>query len=242
MRFPFPPTNPRQPFGRHVLAGGNVMVLGMMRDLFPEEAEDLGRKQAQTRELLGTALSLGIKAERAGGICEITVSVSNNTGHKLPTGYPSRRIWLHLTARDAAGGVVFESGAGEPSAGEIAGLRGLEPHHARIDSANQVMIYETGTADTDGNVTFSLLRAAGYVKDNRLLPAGFDLTRDLPEEIDANSIAPVGLAGDRRFEPGGHTVVFVAPSNAEAVAVEALYQSIKPSHATAAADGDSPHQ
>jgi cytochrome c554/c'-like protein len=241
MRLPFPPTDPRQPFGRHVLAGGNVMVLSMMRDLFPDEAEDLDQKQDQTRALLGTALSIGIKTERAGDKHEIAVAVSNNTGHKLPTGYPSRRIWLHFTAKDAAGGTVFESGAWERATGEIAGLRGVEPHHARIETANQVMIYETETADTDGNVTFSLLRAAGYAKDNRLLPSGFDLARDLPEGIDASSIAPVGVADDPGFEPGGHTVVFLVPASTATVVVEALYQTIKPTHA-AAAGGASPHQ
>ncbi len=41
----------------------------------------------------------------------LTVTVTNETGHKLPTGYPEgRRMWLHVRAFDADRTVVFESG------------------------------------------------------------------------------------------------------------------------------------
>ena len=37
--------------------------------------------------------------------------VMNETGHKLPTGYPDgRRMWLHVRAFDEQRTVVFESG------------------------------------------------------------------------------------------------------------------------------------
>ena len=38
------------------------------------------------------------------------VAVENLAGHKLPTAYPSRRVWLHVTVLDGPD-VVFESGA-----------------------------------------------------------------------------------------------------------------------------------
>mgnify|MGYP003694269821 CR=1 FL=1 len=44
-----------------------------------------------------------------GGV--LTVRVTNESGHKLPTGYPDgRRMWLHVRAFDGDRHVVFESG------------------------------------------------------------------------------------------------------------------------------------
>jgi hypothetical protein len=66
------------------------------------------------------------------------VAVSNLSGHKFPTAYPSRRAWLHVTVRDGAGATVFESGAFRPD-GSVSGndmdedaLR-FEPHHGLIE-------------------------------------------------------------------------------------------------------------
>ena len=43
----------------------------------------------------------------------VTVTVTNETGHKLPTGYPEgRRMWLNVKGYDALGGnLLYESGA-----------------------------------------------------------------------------------------------------------------------------------
>ncbi len=46
----------------------------------------------------------------------------------------------------------------------------------QITQADQVQVYEPIIHNTDGDVTHTLLRASGYIKDNRLLPAGFDKT------------------------------------------------------------------
>ena len=86
------------------------------------------------------------------------IRVENLTGHKLPTGYPSRRAWLHLTVRDRNGRVVFESGAIEPR-GSIAGndndanAREVEPHYAGISEPDQVQIYESVMRDSSGTPT-----------------------------------------------------------------------------------------
>ena len=108
-----------------------------------------------------------------------TVVVENLTGHKLPTGYPSRRAWLHVTVRDRFGRPAFESGAATPT-GAIAGndhdTDGIryEPHYEEIRSTDQVQIYESVMVDGEGAPTTGLLRGVRYAKDNRLLPRGFN--------------------------------------------------------------------
>jgi hypothetical protein len=112
----------------------------------------------------------------------IHLRLTNNSGHKAPTSYPSRRMWLHLRVTDSTGKVVFESGKINED-GSITGadndsdLSRIEPHHDLITTEDQVQIYESVMGDTDGNVTFTLLRAARYLKDNRLTPLGFDKNR-----------------------------------------------------------------
>jgi hypothetical protein len=74
---------------------------------------------------------------------------------------------------------VFESGAFEPT-GAIRGndndadATRFEPHYTEITSPDQVQIYETVMAGPTGALTTGLLTAVRYVKDNRLLPRGFD--------------------------------------------------------------------
>ncbi len=233
----FPPTSPRQPFGQHFLTGGNVPMLRMLMQLYPDEAALLNANLERTQEFLADAIDLGLDTSRTDGELSVQVKVENRTGHKLPSGFPSRRIWLHFRVVDAGGETLFESGAWDPATGEIAGLSGLEPHRSEITDPGQVMIYETEMKDTDGNPTVILLRAAGYLKDNRLLPRGFDLNRPLPEGIDPASIAPVGTDGDPGFQPGSHTVTYRVNTTGKRgpfrVIVEALYQSVMPGHVAA---------
>jgi hypothetical protein len=141
-----------------------------------------------------------------GGRLESIVSVENLGGHKLPTAYPSRRAWLHVLVRDRNGGKVFESGALDPD-GSIRGNDNdadptrYEPHHTEIRSSDQVQIYESILRDSAGAVTTGLISTVGYLKDNRLLPHGFD------KSTAAADIAVHGEAAqDPAFGPQGHQI------------------------------------
>ena len=90
---------------------------------------------------------------------------------------------------------MFESGGVEAN-GLIRGNDndaepgGVEPHHTEIRTADQVQIYESVMSDPNGRPTTGLLSAVRYLKDNRLLPRGFD--KSTADE----SIAVVGTAAD----------------------------------------------
>ena len=50
----------------------------------------------------------------------------------------------------------------------------FEPHYTEITRPGQVEIYEAILADREGKVTTGLLTGVRFIKDNRLLPHGFD--------------------------------------------------------------------
>ncbi len=123
----------------------------------PEELTAAADRTVSFLQAKSARLSIGA-LEMRGGRLETDVTVENLSGHKLPTAYPSRRAWLHLTVRNRAKHVVFESGALRPD-GSIEGNdndadpKRFEPHYREIRSADQVQIYEPILKDQNGNVT-----------------------------------------------------------------------------------------
>lgn len=206
---------PHDNVSRHVFRGGNFLmprILDLHRlDLgVPSLPSELQVATGRTREhLQSSSASLEVLGvERRNGKLGFSIRVVNMAGHKLPTAYPSRRVWLHVTVRDVDGTLLFESGA----LGEDGGIAGndndedparYEPHHEVITTADQVQIYEPILGNPAGEVTTGLLRAVRYLKDNRLLPSGFVKESAAPE------IAVSGAAlGDINFKEGEDVVDF----------------------------------
>jgi hypothetical protein len=176
---------PRQEVRRHTFVGGNFYMLRLLNRYRAElgvtaSSRELHTAADRTVEFLRTQTAQ-VSVANAGvvnGRVEFDVDVVNLSGHKLPTAYPSRRAWLNVIVRDPAGNVVFESGAVD-SSGAIRGndndvdAARFEPHFRTVRNAGEVQIYESIMAGVGGEVTTGLLTAARYVKDNRLLPAGF---------------------------------------------------------------------
>jgi hypothetical protein len=228
---------PRERLARHTFLGGNAFMLRMLNrfraDLgvtAPSQELDAAA-HATLRQLAEDTASVSIaRASIVEGRLQAEVVVSNRTGHKLPTGYPSRRAWLHVVVRDAQGRTIFESGATRPN-GAIAGndndsdAARFEPHYDEIRAENQVQIYEAIMGDRTGGVTTGLLQATSYLKDNRLLPRGFDKTTA------TSDIAVRGpAASDQNFTGDGDRVTYVidpvAGSAPFELLVELRYQTI----------------
>jgi hypothetical protein len=224
----------RPSLARHTFLGGNAFMLRLM-NRFRDEL----RMEATSEELEGAALATVRQLERdtatiaieratlTANTLELDIVVRNLTGHKFPTGYPSRRAWIHVSALDDQQRTVFESGRMTAS-GLIEGNdsdaeeRAVEPHYDQITSANQVQIYESVMGTPAGVPTTGLLQATQYLKDNRLLPRGFD------KRTAAAEIAVVGSAmADADFNSEGDRVRYrVAAVGAVSVVVELRYQAI----------------
>ena len=164
------------------------------------------------------------------GRLQADVVVENLGGHKLPTAYPSRRAWLHVVIRDGSGRPVFESGAVNPD-GSVQGNDNdadqskFEPHYTEIRGGDEVQIYESILGDVNGAVTTGLLSGVRYLKDNRLLPRGFDKRTAEPD------IAVHGAAvNDADFTSAGDRVRYsIAVAGAQGpftVEAELLYQPV----------------
>jgi hypothetical protein len=215
---------------RHQFRGGNsfmLRLLGQNRDELGVVAPvaDLDRAAERTREhLQSETASIDIaRTALDGNRLQVDVTVHNRSGHKLPTGYPSRRVWIHLTVRAADGGVVFESGAPQAN-GAIAGndhdatMTSFEPHYKEIRRADEVQIYESIMGDQSGRPTTGLLSGVRFLKDNRLLPPGFQKST-APADI-----AVIGEAAtDDDFTGGEDRVRYIVDAGpaAGALVVEA---------------------
>jgi hypothetical protein len=136
---------------------------------------------------------------------------------------------LHVTVTSADGDVLFESGAVRAD-GSIVGNANdsdplaFEPHYDEITRDDQVQIYEPILVDWQDRVTTGLLYGVRYIKDNRLLPRGFDKTA-----VD-DDIAVTGAAlNDADFVAGGDRIRYELPIRVAAgarVEAELLFQSI----------------
>ncbi|MFO7875054.1 MAG: hypothetical protein R6U55_00535 [Desulfovermiculus sp.] len=204
---------PRENFSKHVFRGGNFF----MPKIFNRNRKELGVSalpqdlilaSQQTEDHLQNS-SARVKIDQvqiAEDSLKADVVVTNLAGHKLPTAYPSRRAWLHFTVSDAQGKIVFESGKVNPD-GSIQGnvndhdKNRFEKHHEQINRQDQVQIYEAIMADIKGNVTTGLIEATEFIKDNRILPMGFN------KATASEDIMVQGRAGnDRDFSGAKDTV------------------------------------
>jgi hypothetical protein len=228
---------PRSPFAQHHFVGGNTFMLKILQG----RVEELGLTASSDHFVATIARTLNqlqrntaeisiLMANSEGETMNIVLEVMNKAGHKFPTGFPARRAWIHLVVENANGEIVFDSG--KPVAdGSIMGNDGdentlsFEPHYEIISSPDQVQIYESIMHNSDGEITFTLLRGAGYAKDNRLLPEGFDKEQALKD------IAVLGSAADdENFTGGSDMVEYEIDLKGSAgpfrVTAELLYQSV----------------
>ena len=222
---------------RHLFVAGNFFMQRMLnryRDALdvaalPQELTSAADRTVQFLQTSAAVLQIDDLRVDAGTL-RASLVVENAGGHKLPTAFPSRRAWLHVVVRDAGGRIVFESGALNAD-GSIRGndndadAAKFEPHYSEIRSSDDVQIYESVIADASGAVTTGLLSGVRYLKDNRVLPRGFDKRTAEPDVAVHGS-----AADDADFIGGADRIVYAVPVGGGdgpfTVDAELLYQPI----------------
>jgi hypothetical protein len=236
----FEEISPRRPYLRHGIGGGNTVMPAIIRDARQTLAPDVPAAAFNgviddARNRLRT-MTGRVRIERASfedGTVQVKVTIEHSVGHKFPTGFPARRAWLAVEVLDEGGEVIASSGTWD-GRGRILGRDGeilqselpggpFQPHYDTIDSPNQVQIYESVMSDPQGNQTTTLLRASTYLKDNRLLPEGFDL-----ESPDAATALPIGTDGDDDFGNATDSIDYhlEVGGTPQSVRVRLVYQSL----------------
>lgn len=234
----------RSPVWRHDFTGANLFMQRLISTNAgeigsPASEAGLAASMERTSRFLQETIALSTESYMGAESLYVGVKVTNHAGHKFPTGFPSRRAWLHLRVTDGMGNVIFESGDWDAH-GEIRGLDAeCEPHYTRITMPDQVQVYESVMQDVDGKVTHTLLRGAQYRKDNRLPPRGFLKAAAGYDEI--------AIAGEAATDPdfnvdatgmegsGSDYLLYGIPISGEGarftVSVELVYQSVTPGFA-----------
>jgi hypothetical protein len=185
----------------HSIVGGNTWAPLLVPLFFPDEAprrEAFAEIAAEAGRMLRRFVDLGVERFEPG---LAVVRVTNDTGHKLPTGYPEgRRMWLHVEGFDAVGERIYESGAYDPPEARLA----LDDAGSPTPMGNPTKVWEIQLGILDraaGTITPSFHFALNdvVVKDNRIPPRGFEVAAGaqsgalIVKEAGACSSLPVDL-------------------------------------------------
>lgn len=172
----------RDNYARHDLVGGNALMLR----IFANNGDTLGLTASTTdfENTLEKTMQL-LQNESLASTLEIestdddsvtyAFKLENLAGHKLPGGYPSRRLVVEWLVQKQNGDTVFHSGKFNKIFGLDEENEPYEPHYDLIRNEDEVQIYEVVMSDYLGEETTVLEYAHHNLKDNRLVPRGFSL-------------------------------------------------------------------
>jgi hypothetical protein len=206
----------------HDFTGGSVWMPPLIFQLFPTETNSSALNDASARAdtMLKRAALLDLVVDAEGDSFRADVTVTNQCGHKLPTGYPEgRRMWLHVVARNMGGTVVYESGAYNPSTGVLA-------------KETDAVIYETklGISTRLGPAiglpsgeSFHFALNDTIIKDNRIPPVGF--TNAAFETFGGVPVDPSRPSPRYPDDQNWDVSSFALPPDAHFVSAELYYQS-----------------
>jgi hypothetical protein len=152
----------------HDLTGGSTWMSGMLTNLYPGEVNHAAIEAgiARSIELLNNAATLAV-ADASG---QFKVTVTNECGHKLPTGYPEgRRVWLNVKFYNDADVLLGESGAYDFNTGEL--THDLEAKIYEVHPGLETNLANALGLDPGPSLHFVLNNR--IYDDNRIPPRGF---------------------------------------------------------------------
>jgi hypothetical protein len=212
---PGAPTRSNLP--KHDLTGGNTFVPDIVPDFFPGEvnvAELQAGKQRATA-MLQLAASMSLAAGQVGANPTVAVTITNETAHKLPSGYPEgRRTWINLKAYDDEDALVYESGAYDPATGVLDHGADTKIYEIKIGISSRL----APILNLPAGPSFHFVLNDTVYSDNRIPPRGFTNAG-----FEAIQSPPVGHA----YADGQYwdETTYVLPEGARFVEATLYYQT-----------------
>ncbi|MEX1365430.1 MAG: multiheme c-type cytochrome [Nannocystaceae bacterium] len=161
---------------RHDLVGANRFMVELLRNEYGSSGANLiadfffDNTIAAIDEFLPTAATLEVEGpaevDLREGLSGLAVTVTNESGHKLPSGYSEGRImWIEVLA-EYDGQPIYSSGAWDQAAG--------------MQEDPQLRTYEARAERWSDGIEFHLLLNDHWVTDTRIPPRGLlpDLETD----------------------------------------------------------------
>jgi hypothetical protein len=206
---------------KHEFVGGNVWVPQLLQDpgwrfrAPANQASALSAASTRARRMLQRAAALTVTMTASGTQKLATIRVTNQTGHKLPTGYPEgRRMWINLKAYAGDGPVAYEIGAYDRETGVLSqdgGTKVYEVKHGLTEDLAALLERPPGE-------TFHFVLNNSVIKDNRIPPRGF--TQSGFERLGLRPVAAAYADGQYWDE-----TEIVLPGAVERVLVTLYYQT-----------------
>jgi cytochrome c553 len=152
----------------HDMTGGSTWVAGLMSTVAPNDVDETAMQAGieRARYMLQNAAELEVSVE--GPMLEVTVT--NNCGHKLPTGYPEgRRMWINVKFFDDSNSLVSESGAYDVNSGVLSHDPEAKIYEVKpgLDAITAPLVGEPN------GPSFHFVLNNKVYKDNRIPPRGF---------------------------------------------------------------------
>ncbi|TXG39417.1 T9SS type A sorting domain-containing protein [Seonamhaeicola maritimus] len=213
----------RNDLALHDLTGGNTFIPLLIKDLHETEVDTVAINAGIVRAkyMLQNAATLNVNSTKEANGYQVQVEVVNETGHKLPSGYPEgRRIWINVQAIDIENNIIYESGAYNAETG-VLNKNGTKIYEAKLGMSQEVADLANTNAPGyySSGVSFHFALNNTIVKDNRIPPRGF--TNANFESIQA---APVGYS----YPDGAYsdTTLYNIPLETHRINVKLLYQTV----------------
>jgi hypothetical protein len=219
---PLAPLRPDLPL--HDMTGGNAWMPAVMAGMWAGEVDvaALADGAARAVGMLQKAATLEVTVAAEGDSFRADVTVTNRTGHKLPTGYPEgRRMWLHVVARDGPGNVVYEAGAYDAPTGVLS----QDPHAVIYEAHLGISTALASVLPVAAGPSFHFALNDTVVKDNRIPPLGF--SNAAFEEFGGGPRDPDWMGPGQRYPDGQNFDVarFGMPAAARSVVARLYYQT-----------------